>query len=270
MTYVKNILFALLLTTPLVGCETGTSTNGIGGASSTEEGGEEECAYTQGYWKNHPESWTVDSLTLGSVQYSKAQVLGIFGQPVQGNGLVALAHQLCAVKLNIANGSYAGDINDEVAAADALIGSLVVPPVGSGSLHPSATSALVGALDDFNNHGGCEPGGGDDEPVCGNGVVEEGEECDDGNSNDNDACHSDCKLCPPLPGACGNGVVDPGEECDDGNNVDGDSCSSLCKKPLPPPGAVCGNGVKEAGEECDDGNHVDGDGCSSTCKIYIG
>ncbi len=28
---------------------------------------------------------------------------------------------------------------------------------------------------------------------------------------------------------CGDGVVDPGEECDDGNNVDGDGCSADCE-----------------------------------------
>ncbi|HWO26402.1 MAG TPA: DUF4215 domain-containing protein [Kofleriaceae bacterium] len=275
MTLVKYILFALLLTTPLVGCEISTSTNGIGGASSTGEadGEEEDCAFTQGFWKNHPESWPVDSLTLGSVAYSKAQVLGIFGGPVVGNGLVALAHQLSAAKLNVANGAYAGDIADEIAAADALIGSLSVPPCGTGSLPPSATSALVSALDEFNNNGVCAPDDGGGEPVCGNGVVEDGEECDDGNTSNDDACHNDCTLCPPTPGSCGDGVLDPGEECDDGNHTDGDGCSSLCKLPPPPPppsGPVCGNGVVEPGEECDDGNTTDGDGCSSTCRIYIG
>jgi len=29
--------------------------------------------------------------------------------------------------------------------------------------------------------------------------------------------------------ACGDGVVDTGEECDDGNTRDGDCCSSACK-----------------------------------------
>ncbi len=28
--------------------------------------------------------------------------------------------------------------------------------------------------------------------VCGNGIVEDPEQCDDGNSNDGDACHNDC------------------------------------------------------------------------------
>ena len=27
---------------------------------------------------------------------------------------------------------------------------------------------------------------------------------------------------------CGNGVIDEGEECDDGNTIDGDGCSSSC------------------------------------------
>jgi MYXO-CTERM domain-containing protein len=30
-------------------------------------------------------------------------------------------------------------------------------------------------------------------------------------------------------GTCGNGTVDPGEQCDDGNTTDGDGCSSTCQ-----------------------------------------
>lgn len=29
---------------------------------------------------------------------------------------------------------------------------------------------------------------------------------------------------------CGNGQIDEGEQCDDGNNNNGDGCSSLCKE----------------------------------------
>ncbi|HEY8375446.1 MAG TPA: myxococcus cysteine-rich repeat containing protein [Nannocystis sp.] len=29
---------------------------------------------------------------------------------------------------------------------------------------------------------------------------------------------------------CGNGIVDPGEACDDGNTVDGDGCSAMCEQ----------------------------------------
>lgn len=37
--------------------------------------------------------------------------------------------------------------------------------------------------------------------VCGNSVVESGEQCDDGNTNNNDGCSNSCRL--PI---CGNGV----------------------------------------------------------------
>jgi len=36
---------------------------------------------------------------------------------------------------------------------------------------------------------------------------------------------------------CGNGVVEPGEQCDDGNTLDGDCCSSTCQ--FDPAGAPC-------------------------------
>lgn len=61
-------------------------------------------------------------------------------------------------------------------------------------------------------------------PVCGDGVVDDGEECDDGNLVDGDGCSANCTITP----YCGDGLVDAGEECDDGNNVDGDGCSAVC------------------------------------------
>jgi cysteine-rich repeat protein len=61
-------------------------------------------------------------------------------------------------------------------------------------------------------------------PRCGNGVVEKGEECDDGNEVENDGCLRTCVLA-----RCGDGRKRLGvEECDDGNQVDGDGCSARC------------------------------------------
>jgi len=116
------------------------------------------CTYTQGWWKTHgPEpkgnnvnSWPVFTMTLGSVQYTQAQWQSILNEPVKGNGLVSLAHQLIAARLNIASGASGASIASALADADALIGSLVVPPVGGGSLDPSAVSALVSKLTAFN------------------------------------------------------------------------------------------------------------------------
>jgi len=61
------------------------------------------------------------------------------------------------------------------------------------------------------------------EDACGNGVLEPGEECDDGNRFDQDGCSQTCVF-----EFCGDGVLQCNEECDDGNNDDGDGCDSRC------------------------------------------
>ena len=44
---------------------------------------------------------------------------------------------------------------------------------------------------------------------------------------------TDIKECPACAdGVCGNGVIDPGETCDDGNVNEGDGCPSSCVDPL--------------------------------------
>jgi cysteine-rich repeat protein len=94
---------------------------------------------------------------------------------------------------------------------------------------------------------------------CGNGAVDAGEACDDGNATDGDGCSHECKS---EDGTCGNGIVDANEACDDGNATDGDGCSKDCASE----NETCGNGVLDAGEDCDDGNVTNGDGCESNCK----
>ena len=69
-------------------------------------------------------------------------------------------------------------------------------------------------------------------------------------------------------GGCGNGVVDPGEICDDGNQYSDDGCSATCSiDNYPPVGPACGDGTLDKDEECDDGNLEDGDGCTMTCDF---
>jgi len=108
------------------------------------------------------------------------------------------------------------------------------------------------------------------EPVCGDGEVGDGEECDDGNDDEQDACLSDCRRA-----SCGDGHLrldlpaeEGGEECDDGNDDEQDACLSSCRA------ATCGDGALRADldprdvgyEECDDGNAAPGDGCSEQCR----
>ncbi len=63
--------------------------------------------------------------------------------------------------------------------------------------------------------------------------------------------------------SCGDGRVDNGELCDDGNTRDGDSCNRMCRPgPQFRASPTCGNGQVEfaSGEECDGTP-----GCSGYC-----
>jgi|GEM_PF-4599607 len=106
------------------------------------------CTYTQGFYKNHPNAWPVNSLTLGNRTYTKAQLLNIYNTPVNGNGLISLAHQLITAKLNAARGtSVPGEVASAISQADTLIGNLVV---GVDSVSTSSTSNLVEILTRYN------------------------------------------------------------------------------------------------------------------------
>lgn len=122
---------------------------------------------------------------------------------------------------------------------------------------------------------------------CGNRIVGEGEQCDDGNTRSGDGCSATCRresgiraqptgrphdrgiiTARPRRGQivtpCGNGHIEGREECDDGNRVnEGDSCRNNCKRP------ACGDGVVDENEHCDDGNLDSGDGCNASCRHEI-
>ena len=101
---------------------------------------------------------------------------------------------------------------------------------------------------------GCDSVGLGDLPVCGDGLVSQVEECDDGNRVRDDGCSHLCRV----PG-CGDGVLQQNEECDDGNADETDDCA-LCRR------ASCGDGFVWSGvEECEDGNSVETDACLNSC-----
>jgi cysteine-rich repeat protein len=133
--------------------------------------------------------------------------------------------------------------------------------------------------------------------VCGDGVQEHGEACDDGNLVDTDGCLANCTL-----NVCRDGFVWVGmEACDDGNVNDRDGCTNTCswavcgdgvvRLDLPPSAPefeacddgnddqtddcrscalpMCGDGVIDPNEECDDGNTNEGDGCATDCSEEV-
>ncbi len=96
--------------------------------------------------------------------------------------------------------------------------------------------------------------------LCGNGWPDTGEQCDDGNSDNTDACLTDC-----TDASCGDGFTWVGQEqCDNGSgNSDNapNACRTNCQNPS------CGDGVTDTGETCDDGGTVNGDGCDQNCQL---
>lgn len=119
-------------------------------------------------------------------------------------------------------------------------------------------ASLVGA--GLSVGGGCSGADSTDpngQGTCGNGIPEAGEQCDDGNTNDDDGCSNACQLT-----SCGDGIVQSGEDCDDGNSVNDDGCDNTCRGS----GGSCNNdGNVDEGEQCDDGNMVDNDDCTNSC-----
>jgi cysteine-rich repeat protein len=88
---------------------------------------------------------------------------------------------------------------------------------------------------------------------CGDGQLDGGEECDDGNNVNGDGCDQNCTR--PR---CGNGVIDPGEECDTGQELN-QCCFGDCT--LYPAETVC----RFAENQCDIAEYCDG--VSGFCPI---
>jgi cysteine-rich repeat protein len=117
-----------------------------------------------------------------------------------------------------------------------------------------------GTASDPDSTGGDDDGGG----LCGNGVLDPDEDCDDGPANSDtepDACRTDCREAQ-----CNDGVLDPmhGEECDDGGNNGSapNACRVTCMLPS------CGDGTQDKAEACDDGNAEWGDSCYECSRVW--
>jgi hypothetical protein len=113
---------------------------------------------TPGYWKNHPEAWPVDSITIGGVVYTKAQALYWLDQK-DGDKTVTLFRALVSAKLNGLIGNDSSCVASIISAADAWFA--VYGPVGSKVKADSQAwkigEPLYLMLDMYNNGGLCAP-----------------------------------------------------------------------------------------------------------------
>lgn len=134
------MLTVLLLVFALVG-------QGAGAQSVTV------CPLGQGYWANHPEAWTVNSLMLGTQFYNQAELLALTPGG-GGDASTILAVQLVAAKLNVAAGADPTQASTAILEADRLLGQ--VPGKLPYNIDPSSANGqamvnIAAALDAYNN-----------------------------------------------------------------------------------------------------------------------
>lgn len=132
---------------------------------------------------------------------------------------------------------------------------------GLGESDPCSSASVTG----FCVKGACRSS------ICGNGVVEYGEVCDDGNDIDTDACTNSCE-----PEMCGDGIVASDEDCDDPSAATSCPygtascmiCDATCHQ-IDATGNVCGDGVVATPDEvCDDGNTNACGTCNAACRVF--
>jgi len=115
------------------------------------------------------------------------------------------------------------------------------------------------------------------EPVCGNEILETGEQCDDGNQNGQvctpaygqscNYCSTACQTMTVQGPYCGDNIKNGTEACDGTDGVpEHFQCTDNCTLEFLP---FCGDGIVQPTEECDDGNTQDGDGCSANCQTEV-
>jgi fibro-slime domain-containing protein len=126
------------------------------------------------------------------------------------------------------------------------VGGTTVPGTSSGGARGAGGATVPGTskggsggvggttIPGTSSGGAGDAGGTTSSAICGNGKIEGGEGCDDGNVIPFDGCSSDCQIEPDCSGnsctsACGDGLVFGNEACDDGNHASGDGCSADCK-----------------------------------------
>ena len=113
---------------------------------------------TPGYWKNHPEAWPVEQITVGGVTYTKAQAIAWLNN-VGKDKTTTMFSSLVPAKLNLLIGNDGSCVSSTIAAADNWMATY--GPVGKG-VHAASLAWKVGEplhrqMDNYNNGMLCAP-----------------------------------------------------------------------------------------------------------------
>ena len=113
---------------------------------------------TPGYWKNHPEAWPVETITVGTTTYTKAQAIALLEQ-VGKDKTLTMFSSLVPAMLNVAIGNDSSCVSSTIAQAQVWMTNY--GPVGSG-VHASSFAWKRGEplhrlMDNYNNGMLCAP-----------------------------------------------------------------------------------------------------------------
>jgi SdrD B-like domain len=113
---------------------------------------------TPGYWKNHPDAWPVQNITVGGVTYTKAQAIAWLGK-VGKDKTTTMFSSLVPAMLNVMIGNDGSCVSSAIAAGNAWMATY--GPVGSGvaggSYAWSVGEPTHITLDSYNNGLLCAP-----------------------------------------------------------------------------------------------------------------
>jgi len=113
---------------------------------------------TPGYWKNHPDAWPVESITVGGITYTKAEAIGWL-RKVGKDKTTTMFSSLVPAMLNVLVGNDGSCVNATIAEANTWMATY--GPVGSGvaasSYAWSVGEPLHITMDNYNNGRLCAP-----------------------------------------------------------------------------------------------------------------